>query len=161
MRSADILAAVPEGDWFCKACIQLTRARKYIAYINKAAPPHWLTVKELSFGVGDFVAVFYPNRDRASVVYAVIRGIGVRSRDFNDRTAIRLQHWPEAASGYPHFAVRPDGAHAAYWEEQQEFWPLIQCLPAPPFAQGGQNYATLPYAMQERVLALAKQFTSI
>ena len=79
---------------------------------------------------------------------------------FDNRLAVRLQYWPEAEAGFPLFALQPATGPSKEWEEQQEFWPLIQNLhasPAPSAEHAGAM--VLPRYAQQSVEKLAEKFT--
>lgn len=104
--------------------------------------------------------MLYPHRVGASVVYGIVREIAMQSEFFDDRCAVRLQHWPEAAIGFPWFALEPATGPSAEWEEQQEFWPLIQNLHATPALSSEKPGTTmLPLYAQQSVHKLTEKFT--
>ena len=159
MACLGMLGSIPAGDWFCSDCRQLARARRFLAAKGLLNRQKWLSVRDLPFAVGDFVAVFYPTRVHASVQYGLVTAIGVQSHHFRDRLAVRLQDWPQAHTGWPYFALQPATQSDTEWEEQQEFWPFIHKVSSKPHkSKDNPTVALIDRVAQAQLSAWAEEF---
>ena len=114
----------------------------------------WLAPTALPFAAGDFVAVLYPAKSRATVYIAVVGEILDQGREYGE-LSLALRHLQEHSLGLPYAGV--EGSHV--WEEQQRFWPFIHRIDAPDLhtlrGESDQVYM-LSYAVQVMLANLVK-----
>ena len=120
--------------------------------------------------MGDFVAVLYPAKTRATIYIARALEVSVGTGTTPD--VLKLQHWPANESpvstfdACPYFCKFPDtGGHV--WEEEQRFWPFVHRVDPPVLhlaasvdaaARGKPPVHMLSHASQTMLAALVKKY---